>query len=68
MSMKAVEHGCQAYTVDSPCLSTQMSQPRLAPDERVKANVHGADFVKHLVPSRRARQNKALDPTALAGW
>jgi hypothetical protein len=24
----------------------------------------GADFVKHLVPSRRARQNKALDPTA----
>ena len=27
----------------------------------------GADFVKHLVPSRRARQNKALDPTALAG-
>ena len=28
----------------------------------------GADFVKHLVPSRRARQNKALDPTALAGW
>jgi hypothetical protein len=29
--------------------------------------VHGADFVKHLVPSRRVRQNKALDPTALAG-
>jgi len=28
----------------------------------------GADFVKHLVPSRRARQNKALDPTSLAGW
>ena len=27
----------------------------------------GADFVKHLVPSRRARQNKALDPTAPAG-
>jgi hypothetical protein len=27
----------------------------------------GADFVKHLVPSRRARQNKALDPTALLG-
>jgi len=31
-------HGCQAYTVDSLCLSIQMSQPRLAPDERVKAN------------------------------
>jgi len=27
----------------------------------------GADFVKHLVPLRRARQNKALDPTALLG-
>jgi len=30
-------HGCQAYTVDSLCLSNQMSQPRLSPDERVKA-------------------------------
>ena len=27
----------------------------------------GADFVKHLVPSRSARQNKALDPTAFLG-
>jgi hypothetical protein len=31
------------------------------------AGNHGADFVKHLVPSRRARRNKALDPTAVAG-
>jgi hypothetical protein len=31
------------------------------------AENRGADFVKHLVPSRRARQNKALDPTALLG-
>jgi hypothetical protein len=27
----------------------------------------GADLVKCLVPSRRARQKKELDPTALAG-
>ena len=27
----------------------------------------GAGFVQHLVLSRSARQNKALDPTALAG-
>jgi hypothetical protein len=33
---------------------------------RVAEN-RGADFVKHLVPSRSARQNKALDPTALLG-
>jgi hypothetical protein len=31
------------------------------------AENRGADFVKHLVPSRSARQNKALDPTALLG-
>jgi hypothetical protein len=29
------------------------------------ARNRGADFVQHLVPSRRARQNKALDPTAM---
>jgi len=32
-------HGCQAYTVDSLCLSIQMSQPRLSPGERVKATL-----------------------------
>jgi hypothetical protein len=31
------------------------------------AGNRGADFVQHLVPSRRARRNKALDPTALLG-
>jgi len=73
---KSKKHGCQAYTVHSLCLSIQMSQPRLAPDKRVKATFtatgvtvnRGADFVKHLVPSRRVRQYKELDPTALAGW
>jgi hypothetical protein len=31
------------------------------------AENRGADFVQHLVPSRWARRNKALDPTALLG-
>ena len=51
-----------------------MSNQTVAPDKLVNwpftatgvAVNRGADFVKHLVPSRRARQNKALDPTALA--
>jgi hypothetical protein len=43
------------------------SYNHLFPATGVAGN-RGADFVQHLAPSRRARRNKALDPTALAGW
>ncbi|MFC1532986.1 hypothetical protein ACFL7M_06435 [Thermodesulfobacteriota bacterium] len=33
-------NGCQAYTVDSLCFLNLMSQPRLSPDERVKAALY----------------------------